>query len=241
MKTIPNIKINNDELRRLLCLNKVNYGSEASICEGSNPHTLYKIFWNYNRKIPMNDNKIEKIKLLYQMQLEHSIIPVSTISYDDMIIGYEMTTDLGLQSYNLCQLKRDELLYFLNTTRDILEYFTNQGIIYGDVVPRNILFNKETGEIKFCDMDNIQIGNYGMDIIPHKLLEYEAIRGIDYGVHPYMHNIMTMEAYQLYLYYCTNTNINNIFEHPARKIIHSMKNPKKFDDKYLIKYKKKNK
>ena len=80
-----------------------------------------------------------------------------------------------------------------------------------------------------------------MDIVPNQLLEYTTMRGMDYGVHPYMHNIMTMEAYQLYLHYCSNTDINKIFNHPAKKIIHSMKEPRKFEDKYLILHKKKNK
>ena len=240
MKMIPNINLTKNELRELLC-HKVMAGNEASIYESNNPQTLYKIFWDYNKKIPMNENKIKKINLLYQRQLEYSIIPVSTISYKNMIIGYEMTTDPGLQSYQLYQLKKKELLYFLNRTKEILEYFTSQDIIYGDVASRNILFNKDTGEIKFCDMDNIMIDKYDMDIIPNQLLEYTTVRGMDNGVHPYMHNIMTMEAYQSYLRYYTSTNINKNFHYHARKIIHSMEEPQKFKGEYLIKYKKKNK
>lgn len=241
MKKIPNINLNKYELRELLLWHKVTSGSEASIYESNNPQTLYKIFWDYHKKIPMNDNKVEKINLLYQMQLEYSVVPVSTISYNDMIIGYEMTTNPGLQRYQLYQLKNDELLYFLRKTQEILEYFTNNGIIYGDVASRNILFNKETGEIMFCDMDNIMIHNYDMDVIPNQLLEYSIMCGMDDGVHPYMHNLMTMEAYQLYLRYCTNHTINKNFHYPARRVIHSMEDPRKFSGEYLIKYKKKNK
>lgn len=238
---IPNVELTKDELHKLLACHKVMAGSEAIICESNNPYTLYKVFWNFNKKIPMNDNKVKKINLLYQKQLEYSIIPISTISFNDMIIGYEMTTDPGLQSYKLYQLKNDELLYFLKETKKILEYFTKQGIIYGDIAPRNILFNRDTGEIVFCDMDNIQIGNYAMDIIPNQLLEYSEKRGIDEDVHPFMHNIITMESYQLYLHYCSDYIINKHFHHPARKIIHSMEKPLNFDGEYLIKYKKKNK
>jgi hypothetical protein len=238
---IPNINLNKEQLHYLLVNNKIFSGCEAIICESDNPYTLYKLFWNYNNQSPMPENKVKKIELLYKMQLEHSIRPVSTISYNDMIIGYEMTTDDNFQSYELFHLDRNELIYFLEKTKKILEYFTNNGIIYGDVETRNILLNRNTGEIRFCDMDNVQIRNYKMDKIPDKLANYEMLRGIDYDVHPFMHNIMTMEAYQLYLYYSSNMDIHKVFKYPSQKIIKSMKDPKEFNGKYLIKYKKKNK
>ena len=33
--------------------------------------------------------------------------------------------------------------------KEILEYYSSIGIIYGDVEPRNILFDRNTGDIKF--------------------------------------------------------------------------------------------
>ena len=236
---IPNIELTHEQLNYLLVRNKITSGGEAIICESDNPHTLYKLFWNYHKQLPMLENKVKKIELLSQMQLDYSVRPLRTISFNNMIIGYEMTADYDFNSYKLYQLSEDELVHFLKETKNILEYFSSKGIIYGDVNARNILFNRNTGEIKFCDIDNIQIGNYQIDRIPYNLAYYEELRGIDYDVHSYMHNLMTLEAYQLDLYYSSNIDIFRTFKYPAYKIMDSMRNPNEFDGRYLIRYKRK--
>ena len=38
---------------------------------------------------------------------------------------------------------------------------------------RNILFNRDTGEVIFCDMDNIGINGIPIDTIPFNLQFYE--------------------------------------------------------------------
>lgn len=239
MNRIPNIVLNEKQAHELLTRNKIITGGEATVCESDNPHTLYKLFAEHGKPKPMGNNKEKKISLLYQMQPDYSIRPISTISLNDMIIGYEMSSDYYLRSYKLYQLSNDELLYFLKETKKILEYFSSKGIIYGDIEPRNILFNRNTGEIKFCDMDNIQIGNYKMDILPGDLIEYDMMRDIDDGVHPFMHNIMTLKAHNLDLYCSSDREMRKIFKHPAKKILSSMKEPQKFNDEYLVKYLKK--
>ena len=234
LEVLPNIELSNEQLHHLLTCNKIITGGEAVICESDNPDTLYKVFWSYDRQLPMPENKIKKIELLYQMQLAHSVKPIRTISYRGMIVGYEMTTDYNFQNYKLFQLSREELIYFLNKTKEILEYFSSMGVIYGDIEPRNILFDRDNGVIEFCDMDNTQIGHYPMDKIPSDLIGYEMARGIDYGVPAFMHNIMTMGSYGLYLHCARDYAIHKIFRHPAKRIIHSMEEPRLFNGEYLI-------
>lgn len=234
MNKIPNIELSEKQVYELLGKNKVFSGGEAVICESNSPFSLYKIFYDHERILPIGVNKLEKINELYRKQLDYSVKPLATISLNDVIIGYEMSSDFQLESYKLYQLSEDELLYFLKQTKYILEYFSNQGIIYGDIDPRNILFNRKTGEIQFCDMDNIQIGDYPMDKIPCGLTHYNLVRGIDAGVHSFMHNIMTLRAFDLDIHYSDSRKIRKLFNPPVKKIILSMREPEKFNNEYIV-------
>ena len=147
MNGIPNIELTEKQVYELLSKNKIFSGGEAIICENDSPFSLYKIFYDHERILPIGINKVKKINELYKMQLDYSVKPLATISLNDVIIGYEMTSDFDLESYKLYQLTGDELLYFLKQTKHILEYFLNHGIIYGDIDPRNILFNRKTTHI----------------------------------------------------------------------------------------------
>ena len=239
MKRIPNIKLTEKEVCELLTRHKIVTGGEATICEGGNPYTLYKMFSKSGKPMPMGENKERKVTKLYQKQLEYSVRPVSTISLGDVLIGYEMVDEYDFDSFKLYQLPPDELMHFLKETKNVLEYFTNKGIIYGDIEPRNILFNRYTGEIKFCDMDNIQIDDCSMDKFPYSLLEYVETRGIDNGVHPYMHNRLILGAFDLDMYCSGKYALKKIFKRDGRKIIESMIEPKEFKDEYVLPYMKK--
>ena len=97
--------------------------------------------------------------------------PISTITISDVIIEYEMSDE-----YKLYEFSNEELIYFFKGKK--LEFFTSQEIIYGDINTRNILFNRSTGDIKFCDVDNIEINNCRIDKLPFSLIEYNKMRGI---------------------------------------------------------------
>lgn len=236
---IPNKKITEDEFHDLITWRKITHGGEGFICESDNPYSLYKIFSHLDKPKPMGENKEKKIELLHELKPNFSIQPISTISLNDIIIGYEMTTDYGLESFKPYQLSPEELKYFLTKTKDILEYFSSLGIIYGDVEPRNILFDRNTGDIKFCDMDNISINGIPMDTIPFNLQVYEASRQLDSSVHPYMHNIMTLRALGLDSYWASRFDIRRHFKRPAVKTVFSMNKPKEFNNEYIVQYMKK--
>ena len=187
----------------------------------------------------MGDNKEKKIIELYQRQLEHSTIPVRTISYKGQLVGYEMTTDPYFDVYKGYQLSIEEQRQLLIKSKQVLQYFQSRGIIYGDVELRNILFNRETGEVIFCDMDNTQIGDLPLDIRPSKLEHYYLTKSIiDSGVHPFMHNYLTLRLHELDPF-STRFAINKHFHRPAYKIAHSMKQPVDFIPEYIIDLKKK--
>ena len=192
---LPNKELTLKEFEQIINYNRFDFGGEAVICETDNAYSLYKIFTHMQEPKTMKKSKVRKIELLHKIQPEYCIAPLRTISLSGKIIGYEMTTDPNLETYKLYQLTNEELRYFLTKTKEILEYFSSLGIIYGDINYRNILFNRDTGEIKFCDMDNIAWDDLPMDLLPNHVVDYNTARPIDKNLHPYMHN---MNPYSLH-------------------------------------------
>lgn len=88
----------------------------------------------------------------------------------------------------------EEQLMALRVTKEILEYFRRIGIIYPDVKADNILINLNRGTIRFCDIDNIIIGNLREDILHVVVKEFVKKYGkLDSRIHSYLHNIMTID------------------------------------------------
>lgn len=190
MRNLPNINFSLEEIDQIVSRDKIK-GGEAYVCTSENPNTLYKIFYQDDEQDPisydydsnpisltskivtMPYNKLRKLEKLYQMQLEHSVRPVSTISVNGELVGYEMTRDKSDIVLMPHKMSDSELLRYLRQTKDILEYFSYHGIIYGDVAPRNILINTKTRTAKFCDIDNIRLGSYDFDVKPYELISYQ--------------------------------------------------------------------
>ena len=129
--------------------------------------------------------------------------------------------------------------YHLEESKRILEYYSSLGIIYGDVNPRNILFDRNTGEIQFCDMDNIQFGSLPMDVVPFNLQVYESQRKIDHTAHPFMHNIMTLRAMGLDSYWASRYDLKKVLKRPGYKTVLTMSKPQDFNGEYILPYVKK--
>lgn len=234
---IPNIELSKKQIYNLLNEQKIFTGGEAIVCESDTSYSLYKIFSKNGIIYPMGENKEAKIKLLFDMQLDYMVKPIKTLSFQDIIIGYEMTSNYIFDTYKAHQLSNKELIDFLYKTKMILKYFQKYNIIYGDIDFRNILLNRDTMEIIFCDIDNIKINNYPMDTIPSELVNFN----FDSKIHSYMHNIMTLKAFNLDYYCSSSFAIKKHFKNGAKKIIFSMQNDENFEDKYLIDYIKKHK
>ena len=238
MKCLPNKKLSEKEILASLLRGKLYGGAEACICESDKEYSVYKIFAENGVILPMGDNKEKKINLLYERDLDYTTKILSTLSYNGEIVGYEMLYDedlISVPSYNLIFNTKD-VIYFLKKTKDILEYFKDKDLLYGDVAVRNILFNRKTGEIVFCDIDNVQLDQYKMDILPFDLFDYRDRRGIDYGVHPYMHNKMLLGLFG-YDEFCTDARLfRKYLKFGAKNVIVSMIKPEEFDERYLVDY-----
>lgn len=256
MRCLPNMSFSLEELERIISRDKIK-GGEAYICETTGPNTLYKIFYqddeqdpiSYNYEsnpisatskiVTMPYNKLRKLEKLYQMQLEHSVRPVSTISVNGELVGYEMTRDKSDIVLTPHKMSDSELLRYLRQTKDILEYFSYHGIIYGDVAPRNILINTKTRTAKFCDIDNIRLGSYDFDVKPYELISYQMDRGsIDKKADAYMHGLMTLTCLDVDLELCflQDKYFKEHFEEEAMDVIEGLGNPREFSGEYLVQY-----
>ena len=237
MTTMPNISLTKRELNNLVKKSFYTSGGESFICQPTRK-TLYKLFRQGKNIIPMSDNKAKKVTRLYELQLEDSIRPLSTISCNGELFGYEMTYDRFDEKYSPYKHTREERIDFLFESKRILEYFASLGIVYGDVAYRNILFNTKTGRYKFCDMDNIQIEGHPIDLIGNTtpLATYESVCGVDSKADAYVHNIMTFKTLGVEFPSCFEDELELDFESQACRIVDSMETPQNFTGEYVIEY-----
>lgn len=260
MKNLPNINIDSRNLNRLF-MTQLSSGGEAIITRSFQPNTLFKIFADYNvqrrsdsfgvpfrtDKIEMSDNKLKKIKRLYEMQLEHSVKPISTLSMNGKLIGYEMTYDENNKSFSSANLSREETIKALEESRKILEYFKEHDITYGDVNSGNILVNRITGQISFCDIDNMRIGQLPIDVKGKNATIYGILGGKEENLDAYMHNIMTLYEFGpkdfSFLFSpvseIVTKDYSDILFEESKKTLKSMEEPRTFNGEYIIQYIKK--
>lgn len=239
MKRMPNIKLTREEFERLLKHKIIGSGSEAMVYRTEKQNTAYKIFGINSKTAKMSDNKAKKIIELYQMAPEHITSPISTISLDGRLIGYEMTYDPEDKKFNPFALSRPEVIHFLKSTKDILEAFASEDITYGDVAGRNILINPRTGSIKFCDIDNIRLGEYPIDLIGNILGKYTKVRGVDDATDAYMHSVMTLNSFDLDEEECSQEEFAWHFTQKGTKILRQIREKTTYNGEYIVQYVKK--
>lgn len=251
MKRMPNINFNYRDCCDIVYSQRFSMGGEAFICFSDKSNTLYKIFINpkTGEIIEMSDNKFKKIKSLYEKNLEHSVRPLATISVNGKLVGYEMTYDLMDIPLDQARLNRVQMIDALEDTKKVLLYFTSKDITYRDIKSNNILINRATGNISFCDMDNIRMGNYSMDLIGKDLKKYIQMHGgLDETAVAYMHNFLSLQqlgfpskytSYEGIILTLNNKVYPSDFDDKVRVILDSMTNPKEFTGEYAIQYVKK--
>lgn len=250
MTALPNINLSRSEVNILL-KHAVAEGGEALICQGIEADSLSKMFLDPHQRnftanhtirdlTEMSDNKFHKIDELYQQDIDYMVRPLYTISCDDKLLGYGMTHDKNDIALNMpiTYQKASDFAYYALASQDILQYFNQLGIVYGDVATRNILVNRKTRTAKFCDIDNIQYQDYPIDTLTRDLRLYEAVRGIDNETDAYMHNLMLLKRFYLEpLDADTNEDLClDYFTEPALPIFKSMIEPEDFKGQYAAKY-----
>ena len=246
MKKLPNLNLSEEEYLTLIN-NPITRGGEGIICPGTRKDTLFKIFIDiYGNNNPLSDNKERKINILFQLDLNDLVKPIRTISYKGQIIGYEMSYDQLDIALKKIVLPRKELIKILKQSRETLVELSKHDITYGDVTEDNILYNPKTKKIKFCDIDNMRIGNLPIDIKGFSLNKFYSHTGtIDEKADAYMHNLLTIRSlsYPQLITYDTEiiTDLQRgiyptKFKQQAKEIFKNMVTPETFNGEYIIQY-----
>lgn len=251
MNRIPNIKLEWDEYQKIISCQRYSAGFESIICKTGEQNSLYKFFCDsFKKNFPyMSNNKLQKVSKLYEMQLPYSVQPLATVTAGNYLVGYKMTYDSNNISLSRANLPRRETIDVLKRTKTILEYFATRDITYGDIREDNILFNTVTGEILFCDMDNIRLGEYPIDLKLLCLADFVKKYGkVDEKTDAYIHNLLTLQLLNSHWvlppieWVDEKLRIDffsSDFERPAISILESMVDQKNFTGEYIVQYVKK--
>ncbi len=250
MKNLPNIEIPKRDLSLMLEHPK-SAGGEAVICRGYDDKTLYKLFldpvaaeeaytFDISDLIHMSDNKLKKLLALRKKNPNNCVMPLSTISMNKEVIGYEMTydpNDVVFTSPNSFETWAD-VVHILENSSIALREFQSKDIIFGDVARRNILVNKKTGKITFCDVDNVCVAGHTFDVLNEDMEFYVNHCGINDKMDAYMHNILTFETVGLTTEECVYepTVIEEFFDTRALPIAKTLDCPERFSGEYAIQY-----
>ena len=260
MEKLPNINLDRKTIN-MMFMSRIAEGGEAVICRGFKPNSLIKIFVKpesseysdsfrvplYPDLITMPENKLSKLEVIHQSGLEHSVLPLCTITMHKRLVGYEMTYDPNDKQLNGQNLSREELIHFLEQSKAILEYYKEHDIVYGDVNANNLLINRKTGQVKFCDIDNIKIGEYPIDVMGRDLNIYTILHGLDSSADAYMHNVMTLHQLRKDRFgmifepvsWLVKKDFSKDLTNDAKEVLESMREPKNFNGEYVIQYIKK--
>ncbi len=249
MKLIPTIEITEEDFD----FQTSNYlfadGGESIICQSETPRTLDKFFVDqWTRKmVPMSDNKIAKVSLLYQLEPESTIPPIALIVKSGIIIGYRMHHPTTYKTLEKAKLTRKMRIKAIRKSQDVLAKLNQQDITYADVKSDNILVNEKTGDVIFCDIDNVRVRNYPVDIKSRDIRRYYEVYGeMDETVDAYMHNLLTLqqlgfkeeipEYYSDIILRLKRGPYPTGFKQTATPILESMTIPQEFNGEYLAKH-----
>lgn len=118
---------------------------------------------------------------------------LSSLSYEGRLVGYDMTYDENAVDLLTVELPILEKVFYWIMAQQKLEYFHELGIVFGDVKSNNILINPKKKSLSFCDLDNIQMGNYPMDCCSDYLISFADDDGfVPEEVDRYMYNLMLL-------------------------------------------------
>ena len=155
-----------------------------------------------------------------------------------------MTYDQDDISLERIFLFRHQLIRCLKETSEILKYFSSEDITYGDVKANNILINRRTKKAKFCDMDNIRLGEHPIDLLNDYVDSiYVGDGSIDSSVDAYMHNLMTLQklnspgiTYDEIIYRLADKKYHRSYKEGAHYSLETMASTEPFVGEYIAPY-----
>ena len=249
MRNIPVIKITPEELQKQISTLEYATGGEAVICKTDEIDTLDKYFVDpTTRKVTyMSENKQRKIEKLFQMDLDEGVKPHSIICSAGTIVGYRMIKPRGYMPLEKAVLTRKQKVVAIKNSQKALETFAKHDIAYVDIKADNILVNPKTSQIMYCDMDNVRLKEYDVDLKSRDVMRIFEVHGeLDELVVAYNHNLLTLqqlgfkeeipEYFSDILLSIKRGPFPTGFKQTAIPIIEQMPYPEQFQGKYLAKH-----
>lgn len=195
METLPNINLTEEIAKHYIKDKYISMGSEGIVFK-YNKKSVIKIFgfWDQDIMIDgMTSEKLEKINLLYHKNITEMVKILGTVSLNNHIIGYQMSYSKNDISYFDASYPIGVNIYLLKSIKEALLSFHKNNIIYGDIFSGNILIDKNTNHIKFCDIDNVMVDNLPFDFLGSVLFKYIDAHGcIDETIDAFAFNILAI-------------------------------------------------
>ena len=238
---LDNIQLSKREVLRLR-EKKINYGGESIIVRPDIPNTIFKLY-RQSVSDKERENKHQKLELIDSKDIKFITKPQGVLTCEDRIVGHAYDYDRDDISFLLAPLSLEEKILSLRRIKMILNYLKRNGIIFADLKSDNILINPQTGKIKFCDMDSVQIDGLKTSIHEEYLLPLFKDGMLDERVHVYLHNLMvidelltnTSDSYIDALEEIDLEKVKRIFNRDCQKIIeYIVKRKSNYYDLYLI-------
>ena len=202
---LSNIELSKEELD-FVQKNYQNFGQESKIIflESGKVRKIFNDSFGLNNlekeeKEEIRENKLRKMISLSQNKNFHNgITPIATLSFEKKFIGVDLTTNPNFIEFGAARLDRKESLFYLKLIRQKLEEFHQMGIVYGDLRGDNILIDPEEQTVSFCDLDNMQIHNYPINLQSHILRPFFYDGFLDEKADVFMYNLLLIDALDNY-------------------------------------------
>lgn len=227
-----------------------DYGGEGFVVRNFEDNTVYKIFYDDFGQPTKKKEEIEEIRLnkekkivsLYNLRdFDNKIKPLKTISSEGKMTGYEIPYIKDGLFYPF-HFKKEVRIDYLKMIREKLSYYHCLGIVYGDIKANNI-FIDSYGIITFGDLDNMQVGDYPMDMQLDCIQDYvKKIDKVDERLDAYMHNLMTLDSMKKYVHWYSEI-VRDLkggyypqFVHANNDVMNVAKEMKKIEPSYSGRY-----
>ena len=118
-----------------------------------------------------------------------------TISCQGKFVGYDMKCYPTARTFYQIHFRNmDEVLFYTKQIQKLLEEFHEHDIVYGDISAANILIDPKRNRASFCDLDNMQVEHYPIDLYNYQLQPFCKKGLIPSTTDAYMFNLFLLSS-----------------------------------------------
>lgn len=207
MRMLKDVKISEKELKKLQEISRSG-GSEGCVLffknHGNKSYFVRKIFHknfeycqkNREKNERICENKRLKITRLYHLKIfQNDVRVLRTISCQGKFVGYDMKCYPTARTFYQIHFRNmDEVLFYTKQIQKLLEEFHEHDIVYGDISAANILIDPKRNRASFCDLDNMQVEHYPIDLYNYQLQPFCKKGLIPSTTDAYMFNLFLLSS-----------------------------------------------